>query len=473
MPKAMAFAIATQQGHKLGKTPKGYGTKEGKREARAKFDKPRKEYVKGANPGDLETPKLPREKTAAAAMRDELAKWAMSDDPYLLENIPKEPKIRRARADAPHPKYRVKEGAAKPLGVYGLPSKMGANVGLTPAKQLAQSQNIGVPKIKQPKVEPLQVKMAAIGPKVMGMRGGRQIPLEEFLGKAKGLGGRAKELIGGVRVQKLRAAKDKLQEALYHPQGPAAVMERGDLIQGMLNPRMGISQLRRMAVPVEAAMKETAGRRSQIAGVAKDLAAEELKSRAAQVGAAGVGGVALASPVLALRALNRRVEREKRAFSTNQYSGDMGPGRLTNYAAGLPPYRGPQLGVKTAGPPSEDTKPDANSKPVGKVRGFIDKFFEKGQVREPGHHGASAGDLRRAVFGWSKEDLDAVKRAKTAAMRDELVKLNGMATTPGGKLYQAQAVGSVKVTAPPGPSIADQSKPVGYGTKQPGATKSP
>jgi hypothetical protein len=58
MPKSTAFALATQQSHKMGKTPKGYGTAEGKREARAKYDKPKKDYVKGANPGNLETPKL-------------------------------------------------------------------------------------------------------------------------------------------------------------------------------------------------------------------------------------------------------------------------------------------------------------------------------------------------------------------------------------------------------------------------------
>ena len=33
MDKSTAFAIATQQGHKLGKNPKKYGTKEGKQEA--------------------------------------------------------------------------------------------------------------------------------------------------------------------------------------------------------------------------------------------------------------------------------------------------------------------------------------------------------------------------------------------------------------------------------------------------------
>jgi len=58
MRKSTAFAIATQQSHSLGKTPKGYGTSEGKREAKAKYDEPKKEYKKAANPGDLDSPKL-------------------------------------------------------------------------------------------------------------------------------------------------------------------------------------------------------------------------------------------------------------------------------------------------------------------------------------------------------------------------------------------------------------------------------
>jgi len=58
MGKSTAFAIATQQSHATGKTPRGYGTRAGKREAKQKFDEPKKKYVKAANPGDLETPKL-------------------------------------------------------------------------------------------------------------------------------------------------------------------------------------------------------------------------------------------------------------------------------------------------------------------------------------------------------------------------------------------------------------------------------
>lgn len=57
MPKGEAFAIATQQSHSLGKSPKGYGTPEGRHEAKAKYPTPRND-MHTANPGNLETPKL-------------------------------------------------------------------------------------------------------------------------------------------------------------------------------------------------------------------------------------------------------------------------------------------------------------------------------------------------------------------------------------------------------------------------------
>jgi len=381
----------------------------------------------------LETPKMPREKSKESAMRDALEKWAVSQSaaPYMLDQIGK-PKTRKRRADAPNPKFRVKEamipGAGQGPQSFGVPK----NFGTSPEKKLQQSQKIGVPKVKPMEVKPLQVKMAAFGPKLVGVRGGKNIPLEEFLAKAKGFGGRAKELLRGGRVGRLDAAKAKLQEALHHPKGAKAVMEKGDLVQGILNPRVGISQMRRMAKPVEAAMKETSERRSQISEIAKDLAREKLKSRASQVGASVAGGAALASPVLALQALNTRAakEREKKAYATNQYSGNMGPGPMRNYAAGMPSYgvRGfspNDPNTKTAGPPSQ-------------------------------------GKKEKKSCGYSK---------RASAMADELAKLNGVATTPKGKLYQGQNVGGPKVTAPHGPSIAEQSKPIGYGLKQPGAIK--
>lgn len=49
MPKGMAYAIATQQGHKVGKSSKRHRTKEGVRVARAKHSLPKKMYKKTAS----------------------------------------------------------------------------------------------------------------------------------------------------------------------------------------------------------------------------------------------------------------------------------------------------------------------------------------------------------------------------------------------------------------------------------------
>lgn len=54
--KQVAFATATQMSHRLRKTPKGFGTAAGKREAKAKFDKPLREYKKTA--GDIMTEEI-------------------------------------------------------------------------------------------------------------------------------------------------------------------------------------------------------------------------------------------------------------------------------------------------------------------------------------------------------------------------------------------------------------------------------
>jgi len=50
MPEGEAWGIATQQAHKLAKTPKSYGTAEGRRVAKKKYDRPKDEYVQTADP---------------------------------------------------------------------------------------------------------------------------------------------------------------------------------------------------------------------------------------------------------------------------------------------------------------------------------------------------------------------------------------------------------------------------------------
>lgn len=50
MPKSQAFAIATQQSYAAGKAPKGYGTSEGRHEAKEKYDDPKSHYEPKAKP---------------------------------------------------------------------------------------------------------------------------------------------------------------------------------------------------------------------------------------------------------------------------------------------------------------------------------------------------------------------------------------------------------------------------------------
>lgn len=67
MPKGEAFAISTQQAHATGKSPTGYGTSRGRRDAKTKFDTP-KDDVKMANPGGLTSPKM--DKTALGLLSE-------------------------------------------------------------------------------------------------------------------------------------------------------------------------------------------------------------------------------------------------------------------------------------------------------------------------------------------------------------------------------------------------------------------
>ena len=47
-PKDTAYALATQQAHKVGKSPKDFRTSEGVHEAKEKYDEPKAEYQKTA-----------------------------------------------------------------------------------------------------------------------------------------------------------------------------------------------------------------------------------------------------------------------------------------------------------------------------------------------------------------------------------------------------------------------------------------
>lgn len=300
------------------------------------------------------------------AKGEDLKKESMSQKTYLLDQIPVSPKVRARRADAPEPKHRVKLGA-QPLGVYGLPTKGAQQPGFDPGKQLAESQKIGVPKMEQPKVKPLSVKMA-------------------------------------------QAPSDQQQQA-PPPLPPPAMSE----------PEEGTQSMKMLAE----------------------------------------GPTTMSSKMLNAAMM---MNMAKSAFRVSQYSGTLGDVHSDIYTP---------ADMKYGGAAGKDSK--------GKMERAADAALLASGGLVPGYLGYEMGGLPGAAIGagagmaasyGAGKLLDRYsKNKKASAMRDELMKLNGMATTPGGKLHQSQQVGQPKVTAPSGPSIAELSKPVGYGTKQPGATK--
>jgi len=98
MPKSESFAIATQQAHAAGKSPKGYGTVAGRREAKQKYDEPKREYVQTANPSHK--PKTASSLVLWKGFADELSKIAMTTPGHITAMARPKP-IKMGRTSMP------------------------------------------------------------------------------------------------------------------------------------------------------------------------------------------------------------------------------------------------------------------------------------------------------------------------------------------------------------------------------------
>ncbi len=537
MTKSQAFAIATQQSHKLGKSPKGYGTKEGKREARVKYDKPRKEYTKGANPGDLESPKL-------AAMADELEKEAVNlaalkNMSYMGKRLAGGAALGAAGGAAagaaaggeggrlkgalkgalggaalggaagyaaPRMAAHMKGGAslgqaAKNVGSEGSQQlREGAKTlgerALRPVKRLKSRRAVTQAEklkgknldslagaetaeaLKEVSPETLKQIKSSITPEMAargmnpeaaftllsrGARGGEDAAtaIARQVREAAGAGVAGTPIVrsGPEAVTNIArravkpAPRGRTMMMTSPPPGAlkvASVLEPqvleqmkehlGDALEGeQTMPQKQISSVRKLIdhfrkkaeatpylldqigepkvrpLPAEAPNPKHRVKQAMIPGAgqfAKTLkqgageAAKKLKQHQS------VGVPKMKAPTV--KPLSIKV-----GFAESQYSGGTGPGPFTNYASRIPPFVVPPLNQKTSGPPGE---------------------------------------------------VDDKKKSKTAAMADELAKLNAV-TSPQSQLGKAQRVGATRATAPPGPSIQQIAKPVGYGRAQPGTTK--
>ncbi len=119
----------------------------------------------------------------------------------------------------------------------------------------------------------------------------------------------------------------------------------------------------------------------------------------------------------------------KQGFAQSGFSGVMGFGPFPQ-ASSIPPWKEPPLNrVKTSGPPSEDENP---------------RLEATGDIPPPNG---------------------------TAQMRKNAASVGAPPPlTPQGRLQTSQQIGAPKLTVP-GPSIAQQSKPKGFGTALPGLAK--
>jgi len=182
----------------------------------------------------------------------------------------------------------------------------------------------------------------------------------------------------------------------------------------------------------------------------------------------------------------------KIAFGVSAYSGPLGYGGFKQESY-IPPFMSPP--VKTAGPPppKKKAKTAASRTPVGPAdlpppRGaYTSPPPRKPKSAKPA--GASkparskpTGTRSRGHF-MRGDSAAAAKKIPWKYVVPGLVALGGLtagahyldkqavALTPMGQLRSTQRIGRPKVTAPPGPSIADVSKPHGFGKPLPGAAK--
>ena len=135
--KQIAYAIATQQAHKLGKTPKkkgGYGTASGRSEAKAKYDKPAKEYRKTASGagqdlrlpilGGTKFPTMDSKSLPMQRLRSSQKAAEVGPVPSQKKLAPKGPsmKLGAAMSDDPLIQYLRKEAAALEDNLSDMPT---------------------------------------------------------------------------------------------------------------------------------------------------------------------------------------------------------------------------------------------------------------------------------------------------------------------------------------------------------------
>lgn len=162
------------------------------------------------------------------------------------------------------------------------------------------------------------------------------------------------------------------------------------------------------------------------------------------------------------------VDLVKGAFATSAYNANLGPWRVPQKSF-QPGFRAPNLGSVSQVDPQQIKTGGEN------VRDVIARVFDhylRGGTR---FTKAAAGAPTRGGFLMSSEmpgfRAPSLRSPAAQAPQQIVTKLGSVPTTPAGLLASSKRVGAPRVSAPPGPSIAQVAKPVGFGRPKPGAAK--
>lgn len=169
-------------------------------------------------------------------------------------------------------------------------------------------------------------------------------------------------------------------------------------------------------------------------------------------------------------------------FGESDYSGGLYGPRFKQQS-GAPPFSSPPF--KTAGPPSQKKK-QAGMNRLLRVQERLVKDLKGKPVQEAamdlGLSGMSGGEGARNAFQKAfsklrrrtsnfKGDYEVAAKPQLDNLEQKQIKMIKKHWNLPTKEASPKTIGNPRVTAPPGPSIAQISKPKGYGRPIPGATK--
>jgi hypothetical protein len=432
MDKGQAFAIATQQSHALGKSPKGYGTPEGRSTAKGKYPTP-KDDKKTANPGGLDSPKL--------AFADELSKIALVERLVRLgaTDVPGTPRL-MMRQRSPEELANLQQSVTDSWDKAVAPAKVKATafahkVPTEKGKAMTEAALHGL--IDNPEalaLLPVPLPGVALGATVAkhGLENliDRYAPLQKAAFNAGG--GYLLDQVGKpkVRTRSVEPPEASLKVAMF-PTTPTPMGTTGMQAQKQL---MKSQQVGTTDDKNSVQFKPLNQTGTKVPGVANSAS-----------------GVKMAAALMA-----------KWAFGSTGFGPTGGVFR--------PQYESYQGTTPIASPVVMDPriKHGGNCPPSTKKVAFSQSGF--GQATSLGAYGGNGG-YHESYQGQTPIPSAVVMDPRIKRAGEALRKAASIPLTPQGRLSSSSREGKPKSTGFGGPSIASVSKPVGFGSALPGASK--